>query len=130
MYQLEQLWTRLYEILLRWKGLKPCVMKEDVVHVLLQLKKRATLWQLILVLFQYLSAMGTLKIIQLSCNRFEKTCIIILWLYRWNITTVEGLGSREMGYHSIQVALAVMSGSQCGFCSSGMVMNMFRYFFK
>ncbi|XP_023247177.1 xanthine dehydrogenase-like [Copidosoma floridanum] len=43
----------------------------------------------------------------------------------WKITTVEGLGSRVKGYHTLQATLAEMNGSQCGFCSPGWVMNMY-----
>ncbi|KAJ8687934.1 hypothetical protein QAD02_023729 [Eretmocerus hayati] len=43
----------------------------------------------------------------------------------WKITTVEGIGNRKMGYHVLQATLANMSGSQCGFCSPGWVMNMY-----
>lgn len=52
-----------------------------------------------------------------------------LWLvyacHGCSVTTIEGIGDRRIGYHSIQNALYHFNGSQCGFCSPGMVMNMY-----
>ena len=39
------------------------------------------------------------------------------------------VSSRRAGYSAIQVELAKNFGSQCGFCSPGMVMSMYRCVF-
>lgn len=44
--------------------------------------------------------------------------------YGWNIFSVEGIGSQDKP-HAVQEILAKFNGTQCGYCSSGMVMNMF-----
>ena len=41
------------------------------------------------------------------------------------ITTVEGIGSTKTKLHAVQERLAKFHGSQCGFCTPGIVMSMY-----
>jgi len=41
------------------------------------------------------------------------------------VTTVEGIGSIKTGLHPVQKRIAEAHGSQCGFCTPGIVMSMY-----
>jgi xanthine dehydrogenase/oxidase len=41
------------------------------------------------------------------------------------VTTVEGIGSTKHGLHPVQQAIVKHNGTQCGFCTPGMVMSMY-----
>lgn len=41
------------------------------------------------------------------------------------VTTVEGIGGLKEGLHPVQQRLASMHGSQCGFCTPGIVMSLY-----
>eukprot|EP01114_Cavostelium_apophysatum_P003508 TRINITY_DN1343_c0_g1_i2.p1 TRINITY_DN1343_c0_g1~~TRINITY_DN1343_c0_g1_i2.p1 ORF type:complete len:1305 (+),score=284.96 TRINITY_DN1343_c0_g1_i2:94-4008(+) len=41
-----------------------------------------------------------------------------------SVTTVEAVGDQQKGFHPVQERIADFGGSQCGFCTPGMVMQM------
>ncbi len=43
----------------------------------------------------------------------------------YHVTTIEGIGGLRQGLHPIQKRLASLHGSQCGFCTPGIVMSLY-----
>ncbi|XP_064601061.1 xanthine dehydrogenase-like [Liolophura sinensis] len=59
------------------------------------------------------------------------SCLCPLYIVEgWTITTTEGLGNGRTGYHQIHQQLAAHNGTQCGYCSPGMVMAMYSFLQK
>ncbi|CAL1597686.1 unnamed protein product [Knipowitschia caucasica] len=53
-------------------------------------------------------------------------CLVpIVQLHGAAVTTVEGIGSTKTRLHPVQERIAKANGSQCGFCTPGMVMSMY-----
>lgn len=62
------------------------------------------------------------KIIHFSAN----ACLApICSLHHVAVTTVEGIGSTKSRLHPVQERIAKSHGSQCGFCTPGIVMSMY-----
>ncbi|KAJ1186484.1 hypothetical protein NDU88_003265 [Pleurodeles waltl] len=65
---------------------------------------------------------GNKKILHYTAN----ACLLpICSLYGTAVTTVEGIGSTTTKLHPVQERIAKAHGSQCGFCTPGMVMSMY-----
>ncbi|XP_023950417.2 uncharacterized protein LOC112054759 [Bicyclus anynana] len=59
-------------------------------------------------------------------HRGVNSCLVsIASCQDWEIETIENIGNRLDGYHLLQTTLAETNGSQCGYCSPGIVMNMY-----
>ncbi|XP_039280868.1 xanthine dehydrogenase/oxidase isoform X1 [Nilaparvata lugens] len=72
----------------------------------------------------------SVKIVNQSTRKVEifavNSCLVMVHACNgWAIITNEGIGSKKAGYNKIQTTLASFNGSQCGYCSPGMVMNMY-----
>ncbi|XP_067942765.1 xanthine dehydrogenase/oxidase-like [Watersipora subatra] len=62
------------------------------------------------------------KVLHFSVN----ACLApLVSLHGMAVTTVEGIGSTKTKLHVIQEKLAASHGSQCGFCTPGIVMSMY-----
>ena len=49
----------------------------------------------------------------------------VVTMHGMAVTTVEGVGSLKTRVHPVQERLAKSHGSQCGFCTPGIVMSMY-----
>ncbi|XP_071580587.1 xanthine dehydrogenase-like isoform X2 [Temnothorax nylanderi] len=62
------------------------------------------------------------KIIHLAVN----ACLTpVCAVHGLAVTTVEGIGSTKTKLHPVQERIAMAHGSQCGFCTAGIVMSMY-----
>ncbi|XP_071746954.1 xanthine dehydrogenase [Lepeophtheirus salmonis] len=62
-------------------------------------------------------------------HRSVNACLIpVVSLHGNAITTIEGIGSTKNKMHSIQKRIADSHGSQCGFCTPGIVMSMYTLY--
>ena len=43
------------------------------------------------------------------------------------VTTIEGIGGMRQGLHPVQKRLASLHGSQCGYCTPGIVMSLYSF---
>ncbi|XP_047576640.1 aldehyde oxidase [Lutra lutra] len=59
-------------------------------------------------------------------HRAANACLIpICSLYGAAVTTIEGIGSTKARIHPVQERIAKCHGTQCGFCTPGMVMSIY-----
>ncbi|XP_072173401.1 xanthine dehydrogenase/oxidase-like [Diadema setosum] len=59
-------------------------------------------------------------------HRAVNSCLVpVCFVHGVAVTTVEGIGSVETKLHPVQERIAKAHGSQCGFCTPGMVMSMY-----
>ena len=72
------------------------------------------------VMASYLEAPGIVKHISVNA------CLApVCSMHGMAITTIEGIGSTKTKLHQVQQRIADAHGSQCGFCTPGIVMSMY-----
>ncbi|XP_074037336.1 xanthine dehydrogenase/oxidase isoform X2 [Leptinotarsa decemlineata] len=53
------------------------------------------------------------------------SCLVSIFsCYGWEVRTIEGIGNSDQP-HPLQSAITTFNGTQCGYCTPGMIMNMF-----
>ncbi|CAG4961688.1 unnamed protein product [Colias eurytheme] len=53
------------------------------------------------------------------------SCLVLaVSCHGWEITTIEGVGSRRVGYSEVQKRMAANNATQCGYCTPGWVMQL------
>ncbi|KAF5273874.1 hypothetical protein FQA39_LY00989 [Lamprigera yunnana] len=58
-------------------------------------------------------------------NKFNACLAPVCSMHGYAVTTVEGIGSTTTKLHPVQERIAKSHGSQCGFCTPGIVMSMY-----
>ncbi|EME26060.1 xanthine dehydrogenase molybdenum-binding subunit, partial [Galdieria sulphuraria] len=67
---------------------------------------------------------------QLDCYTINACLVTLAMVDACYIVTVEGIGSRKDELHPIQRLLVQHNGSQCGYCTPGILMSMFGFLEK
>lgn len=69
---------------------------------------------------------GWSEVAQKVQHRSVNACLApVLSMHGLAVTTVEGIGSTKTRLHPVQERIAKSHGSQCGFCTPGIVMSMY-----
>jgi xanthine dehydrogenase small subunit len=74
------------------------------------------------IVFERLSASGGR-----ICEPANACLVMMGQVHGCAVRTVEGLRGRDGGPHPVQIALAEGDGTQCGYCTPGIVMSMYAF---
>ncbi|XP_072939063.1 uncharacterized protein [Epargyreus clarus] len=54
------------------------------------------------------------------------SCLVLVFAcHGWDITTIEGVGNKTVGYNTIQKRTALFNATQCGYCTVGWEMQLY-----